>query len=564
VVVIDTRPEAEGGVWVGPDGVPVSSFMRKFQDGFEGWKPGEVVNATFILGRSGGQPELIVADAYVGDIRHSDTFALPEVSPEDAATLRNLGVALLDVDVEVISGSASGVGSESDYEARIRRFNSIQREWDGETLPQPGDQLLLKGKVVRYLPAEARERRADVSSLPPLPTVEIQLSNGITVPVQMIDGRITYHDGSLDLRYPDAPQQGDIVQVSTIFVDASFGRSDRVGVFQAPDCRSAYLVKPGAERFAIYRADRDDIAVKIRELSSLDGQAFHAAYAGLLHDYSDLSPGQPEPRVLLTAEEQQAVLELVEQKFPSDAQGNPPRDRPLVHFGVIPRMVATNEMYGVDTFAMSRQEFYDFCLDVANGRAPIVHGSEDKGPDTPFQVLHRGGFSPQEQFAVYKQTAEHWLAHIKGKEVVFYDRELVDPNRQVTYDAERMADRSVAYLGRVAESLPDARDYLYGLTIRTLRAGAAEDIFAIDGAPAGELLSHTMCSALERVAASAAVRDKEYGWLGIKDPGGLNYFVEKLPELRELAAAGDRVTMQEVHALIGRIVELNKLPPYTA
>ena len=96
MISIDSRPRAEGEIWIGLDGVPVSSFMRKFDEGFEGWQPGEVVNARFILSHRDGQPELLVADAYVGDIRNADTFLLPELSEADDATLRELGMALID------------------------------------------------------------------------------------------------------------------------------------------------------------------------------------------------------------------------------------------------------------------------------------------------------------------------------------------------------------------------------------------------------------------------------------------------------------------------------------
>src|SRR5690606_22475405 len=157
-----------------------------------------------------------------------------------------------------------------------------------------------------------------------------------------------------------------------------------------------------------------------------------------------------------------------DEKFPNSADGTLSPDRPLTDFSHIWQMSDVSRGYDVDVYGMSRREFYDFCLDVANGRNVVDHSLE-VSVDYPFWLLGIGNeeVTDREQFEVYRQTAEHWLPYIKGKEVVHRSGgPITDPERQITFDDEYLAERSITFLAEVAERLPEARDYLYDLATR--------------------------------------------------------------------------------------------------
>src|SRR6266404_6125871 len=101
-VYVDSTPKDKGELYVNPDGKPVHGFMTKFSEDFTGWKQGDLVRARFVVSPKSDQVTLLVADSYVGDIRHADEFVL-EGDQEELSKLRGLGMTELDVDVEVTS-----------------------------------------------------------------------------------------------------------------------------------------------------------------------------------------------------------------------------------------------------------------------------------------------------------------------------------------------------------------------------------------------------------------------------------------------------------------------------
>lgn len=567
VVFVDNKPQLESEAWADPSGNLVRSFSSKFEDGFEGWQPGEIVNARFVLTRKHGDGRLglLVSDAYVGDIRNADTFVLPELDEEDE-TLRNIGMALIDADVEVTSTGSYRVSNMFDYEARLHRVNSIQAPWDGENTPQIGEQVLVQGEVVTYIPGEADYKNAS------FPVVEVRLPNGRTVPIEMTNGHIDYESGNLDFSYPEGIQEGDIVQINATFSNTSPNwreHKDRPATLHAPFCRSAFLLQPNAERLTTYEAHRADIAARLSSLATLDGPAFRSAYAELMQTYIELgSERRKWPRLLLTDREKSQIKQLTELKFPNGEYGNPSPEKPLTDVGHISQMVNISKGYGVDVFGMSRSQYYAFCLDIANRRI-LADPNEETSVDYPFWILSLSDdkFSAQEQFEVYRRVAENWLPHIKGKDVVHRSEELTDPERQVNYDDQYLAGRAIEFMSIAAEKLPEARDYLYNLTVQTLRARASEDVQRTRRS-ADSMLPYTLCTQLRDLAAKSAVWDMNKGWVGVKDPAGLSYFVDRQLELQAIAmeldaSANDNNWAREVYELVTKISELNALPLYT-
>lgn len=561
---IDRRPRTDGEIWLGPDGQPVSSFMRKFTNDFEGWQPGELVNAQFILSRrEDGVPGLLVADACAGgDTRNADTFFLTEVSAEEGATLRTLGMALIDADVEVTGSGAHQLSNSYDYEARIHRINNVQMPWDGETEPQPGERILVQGEVVGYAPGKADYANAV------FPGMLVRLPNGRVVPIEMTNGSINYSAGNMEVIYPEDIHEGDVVQINTTFSNASRqgDYQDRQPTFHAPFCRSAYLLSPSRERLAAYETHRADIAVRLAQLSSLEGQAFREAYSELMRAHIETGDEYRWPRLVMTAQELQIVRDIADQKFPDNSAGDPSPDKPITSFYSISSLAAVCEGYGVDVFGMTRQEFLEFCLDVANGRRLIDYGS-GRSADDLVAVLEDGDFRDEERFLVYRQILAHWLPFMRGKEMVVSNQPPADPERQVNSRDNYLVKRSIQMLGSAATTLPAAREHLYELTIDTLREAVTEDTSGYTPRTRG-LFVHDLCHTLQAALVGTAVYDEAQGWIAIKDPAGLDYFIGKMPELSNMAlrleAHDKEGNAARVVDLLTRIAQFNTLPPHAA
>jgi len=562
MVFIDTSSHTGDSVWPGPDNDFVYSFNNKFRQGFEGWQPGQVVNARFVLTRTREGLGLLVSDDYIGDIRHSDTFTLSGLSEEQTAALRGLGIAVIDADVEVTGPGRYQVSNMFDYPASVRRINAIQIPWDGETEPQIGQQVLVQGQVVRYAPGKADYENAS------FPKVEVRLPNGRIVSIEMTSGHIKYEGGNLDFLYPEGPQEGDVVQINTTFSNPSsnwHAHRNRRPTFHAPFCRSAFLLHSSAKRMANYEAHRADIAGRMTRLRALNGQAFRSAYADLMHAYTEPADKfRGWPRLLLTRKERSLLKELVDRKFPNDPRGNLSPERPLTDFGHFNEMHRIKQAYGVDVFGMSRREFFAFCLDIANGRRTVDH-SQRGGTASPYEVLSSGdeAFSPQEQFEVYQQAIEYWLPYIKGKKVVYDD--VVDPERQVSYRYQTLVVRSIELIDSAAKALPEAREYVYDLAMQVLQE-VAEDRGQLHWTDRD--IPHALCSTLYSIVAGTAVRDEtRREWVGVKDRAGLNYFVGKLPELLAVMTALEAKKSSladEVLNVMKAIGKINVLPNYTA
>jgi hypothetical protein len=221
----------------------------------------------------------------------------------------------------------------------------------------------------------------------------------------------------------------------------------------------------------------------------------------------------------------------------------------------IPELAAAGEGYGANVFSMSRDDFYRFCMRLANGQA----GRLPVRADAPLVVLKKGGFTEQEQYEVLDQAVAHWIPHIKGKEVVHEG--LIDPTRHITREEENFGVGLINHLSRIAQSLPKARERLYDLTVELLH-----DSVYSRGEDFSTLVA-TLSAGIRSVVESMTVPDPERGWRSIRDPEGLYYFVDKILPLqrfaRDLHKHGKPREAEDIRHLAARIAALSRLPPAT-
>jgi hypothetical protein len=435
----------ESTLWMGEDGRPVMSFDRKFEDGFEGWKPGDIVNADCTLAEPNGILGLRVTDSAVGDIRLADFFALSHLTEEQQSTLRRLGAAHINVDLHVTGAEQTLTVGSSIYPADIHHVHAVQREWDGETALTPGQEVLVKGQVVAYEPAPVRW---GVDTGTP---VTIRLESGQEIQVVMNSGHLQYDFGSIDVMRPRYPQIGDAIHLNAIYGNPpAIARSGHAAapVLHVEASRTAYLQEPSRERKAAYEADRAEVTSRLQVLEGLEGPAFREAYGDLLTNYI-----RPEPngrftsvRLLLSPYEEHQLAELVARKFPETADGPSP-DRPLGGLYRKDQALNVNTAFNINVFKMSRAEFYTFCLEVANGRLP-AQGTEEYA--FPFWLLRPrdGDFTLDEQAVVFQQTVDHYTTALAGKQVVEHGA-YTDPSTQASHIAEDILEQAADALERL-------------------------------------------------------------------------------------------------------------------
>jgi hypothetical protein len=435
----------ESTLWVGEDGRPVMSFDRKFEDGFEGWKPGDIVNADCTLAEPNGILGLRVTDSAVGDIRLADFFALSHLTEEQQSTLRRLGAAHINVDLHITGAEQTLTVSSSIYPAEIHHVYAVQREWDGETALTTGQEVLIKGQVVAYEPARVRW---GVDTGTP---VTIRLENGQEIQVVMNSGHLRYEFGSLDVIHPRHPQLGDVIQLNAVYGDppaaARSGHTDEP-VLHVEASRTMYLQEPSAARRIAYEAARVDVAARLQALEGLEGAAFRNAYGDLLTAYVRPEPGEriTGVQLLLSPSEERRLAALVAETFPDTINGPSPA-RPLGGLYRKDQALRVNSAFDINVFAMSRAEFYTFCLEVANGRLP------DPGPEEhafPFWLLRPpdGDFTLDEQAVVFQQAVDYYTAALEGKQVVEH-HEFTDPSTQASYIAEGILEQAADALERL-------------------------------------------------------------------------------------------------------------------
>lgn len=416
---VDSTPPLGGELSLDPDGNPVYNFGHKFDPDFEGWEPGERVRSRFLVRKrpaKEGSPdqhdtvELLVSDSIVsGKMQHADTFVLEGLSPDELRTLETVGIAELDANVKVVSqiDERGPVSNMQHYKAKLDRINGIQAIYDGDPSKLERGPVLVEGRVEKYTvnmeyPYEGAK-------------VTVRLENDKTADIELRRGFLDFEGGSLEIINPSSPLSGDTIQVQATYGKREGSDQD---VLSAAFTRSTYLLQPSQERAEADKAQRRKVTQELDVLSHQeDPQVIRNSLSAMIR--SKLYKKGSFDSVALTEEEKQRLRNIITAKFPDQ------RERPLDMLGNIDIDAGqeVQKVYGVDVYAMSNRQFFDFCMRVARGEEqPVTVGSID----APYQVMM--DHLPQEQQGEILQTAVNTLySKVIGKRVISRKEILVDP-----------------------------------------------------------------------------------------------------------------------------------------
>ncbi len=357
-VYVDSTPKEKGELYVNPDGKPVHGFMTKFSEGFTGWKHGDLVRARFVVSPKSDRLTLLVADSYVGDIRHADEFVL-EGDQEELAKLRGLGMTELDVDVEVTSEEREYIVSNMfKYTARVDRVNNILTAWDGESELTPG-QVLVQGRVQEYVADTSNDYK---DRRPTYMTLDV---NGKPVVINMNGGHVAYEGSQYEKLLSETPEVGDVVQVlasyTPDFEQNPYGR-ERVSAFDASWCRSTYCLAPNPDRAANQEAFHASVESMISELAEITDPAVFRQQYGKVIEQTFVNP-RGFIKDCRTAAQQKRMGELVDAMFDEDAH----MAKPLLAVAEdFPSIYSTfNQEFGINLYPMSVFEAYAAVIEIA-------------------------------------------------------------------------------------------------------------------------------------------------------------------------------------------------------
>lgn len=434
------HPKANADVYVAPAGHITYPFERKFGQGFDGWKVGDIVHGSRLRVERGDDGvfclRTITGRGYFDDIY--------ELSKADQATIATAGLARLDLDVE-ITGSGERVISMIDrYPASIRGVNAIEQPWDGRSRIESGKAALVQGTVLDYTAggydAELQRSITGQTSLR-LPSGEIVQ---VAVPYNIYVG-----DGVLDVTHPTSPLPGDILQMH---VAANNTGSD---VILADN--SGYIVRPSEARQTAHAEARADVAARITELASLSGASFRHAYADLLRAHTEVTSfGRTlQGRYLLSHAERAQLAQMRTQKFPDTPEALPNPDDLMLSRYNLDSLLTVGAIYDIDTLTLSRREYYDFCLQLATGQ--IDRPTRTDVQAHPFSLL-RDDFTISEQLNLCRQTCETWLPHMATFETVT-DTSTPSPEQQITPHTKNVMYWALATLGDLCKENADAQQY---------------------------------------------------------------------------------------------------------
>ncbi len=508
---------------IGSEGQFVDSFGKKFETGFEGWKPGQFINSKFTVQKRGDDLVLLVADSVVGDIRYADIFELHGLSEEAKQQLLKVGVAEIDVDIEITGDMRYEISNMFRYEARIDRINSIQLAFDGdyENLVL-GQQVLVEGRVTDYEKSEGQ-------GVSEYGHCKVELPDGTVVAVTMWNGYLTYEDGALGVIDPPYPLEGDKVQINCTYGNpgARYGKDDGLSLF-AYYTRSTFMLEPSQERAELYASRRKLVDEAMQAF--LDTQDLAEARKILAQvTKGTLITGGTSVKGGLTADEQDFIRNAVELKFTD------PDEKPLDLFGDEYEAEEINKVWGVEVYAMSRADFYRFCMSFATGG--IVY--ENTGSlDYPYRFFDKA-LTREQQIEVLTTAVSTLAPKVIGKRTYstrnMFGQEsvdrgsIVDPNL-IDWDTAYLFEQSLSYLS--GYSLPSVANVFIDLVIDMYDKDRYRK--DIDADERRDFYEYYICDCYRRNLQKALVMERGQV-LGVSNAEILGLYAKQLPLLRALS-----------------------------
>lgn len=436
-VYVDSTPKDKGELYMNPDGRPVYGFMTKFSEGFTGWKHGDLVRARFVVSPKSDQVTLLVADSYVGDIRHADEFVL-EGNQEELAKLRGLGMTELDVDVEVTSEEREYIVSNMfKYTARVDRVNNILSAWDGESKLTPG-QVLVQGKVQEYVADTSNDYK---NRRPTYMTLDV---NGKPVVINMNGGYVAYEGSKYEKLLSETPEVGDVVQVlasyNPEFEQRPYGR-ERVSAFDASWCRSTYCLAPNPDRATKQEAFHATVENMIGELAEItDPVTFRQQYGKIIEQTFVNTRGFVKD--CRTAVQQKRMRVLVDAMYDEDSHMEKPLLAATKDF---PSIYSTfKESYGIDVYSMSVDEAYDAVMKIAGDPSKLDPAIVNT--DYLFRIVDDA--LPPEQMSLLANTVINAYYPVTVRKGLSFEKEDYKPELgKVPYNQHSITESAIIHLG---------------------------------------------------------------------------------------------------------------------
>ncbi len=408
-----TQPDLQGEFAYGPNNTIEISFGEKFEEDFQGWENGERVKTTYRVVKKIGDDgkneyALQVSESVVGDIRHSDTFYLDGLTPEDEHALATAGMANVDAVVQVKRQLHPDyqISNMQDYTASLIRIIDVQKPWDGavETL-QENQKVLLEGEVVSY----EEDREYPYTSA----VITLKMTNGQIIPVALGNGYLDFEDGVLEKFFPKNPTVGDTVQMNTTYGRLSTYKKVADIGFYAYFCRSTFLMKPARDRQILFDAERQYVSGIMEKMETAQSPIEVRQIVAAIVRATTLN-GRDST---LTRAEIKKIEKLIDEKIPDEAE------KPLDIFADMYSLQSVERAYGVNPYEMSRREFLDFCFQVAHGEKNVVG---DGAPDSPWMVM-QNNIPTEIAKQVLTESITSLYPRVIGKRLIMREDILVDP-----------------------------------------------------------------------------------------------------------------------------------------
>lgn len=560
-VYADSTPKDTGELYINPDGKPVHGFMTKFSEGFTGWKQGDLVRARFVVSPKSDQVTLLVADSYVGDIRHADEFVL-EGNQEELAKLRGLGMTELDVDVEVTSEEREYIVSNMfKYSARVDRVNNILTAWDGVSELTPG-QVLVQGKVQEYVASTSSDYK---DRRPTYMTLDV---NGKPVVINMNAGYVAYEGSQYEKLLSKTPEAGDVVQVlasyNPNFEQTPYGRQ-RVGAFDANWCRSTYCLVPNPNRATTQEAFHASLENMIGELAEItDPVAFRQQY-GKIIDQAFVNP-KSFVEDCRTAVQQKRMAELVDAMFDDDSH----MEKPLLAVAKdFPSTYSTfSQEFGINLYPMSVSEAYDAMMEVAQDPSKL----DPKVVNTNYLFWALEGALPVERMSTLATTLIDTYYPVTARQGMSFEEDNYVPEPgKVPYNRHSITESAIVQLSQTGlESDIETLTALFENSI-------ANDQFA--HVRSEDDFMPKIADSLSQALCKAGTWTVDKGWCEVTDRERLQLFTQTiLPRLttamgaytakvdalqvvggEKYAAFSHRFTLDRLQRMVGIASELEAL-----
>lgn len=369
---------------IAPDTV-VHDLVSKKKKGFDGWHPGDVIKGKFQVSQIEKTDDVTLISE--GKTSMEDKHVLAELSAADKKALHAIGVAEVDVVVEVNSGASHPqLPRKGAYTSRLLRIDEIEKPRDVSEI-QGGEEVLVEGIVIRsdnYPKIDKNEKEPDIPQIPQAPPFNVYGFEGEmtfneskeyaanhpydAIPITVFDGTqivnirtmgklLPVKDGEIEIMNPSVAEQKDKIQTRAI---------------KPPDKNQLYLVSPetyllqgSPERVEAYHEQRKAVTTKFEEMRDAGSPESLRQIFSQLVRASLYHTREGNIEMALTESEKKQFTEIIEEKIPNEDE------RPAIDitaerdpYGYAQKI---EEKYHTDIYSMNKRDLITFCGEAAVG-----------------------------------------------------------------------------------------------------------------------------------------------------------------------------------------------------